>query len=279
MLTEVGVIIHREKSSSIPKSLHKLLVSEASATVKTSGTPNFSAPGNPTSRRFSQPLSQAHTAAESQEAKNKCPEMYIYWKRPAFALKKSFPIWICWLQETNSNFLNYTLREHTKKLGMKKREPFGWSNVVMKWMENRDKKAFHTYIHTLSYRVPYTRCFHSVSGSDNDFQPAKDWTWLSDCTFAFHFHALEKEMAIHSSVLAWRIPGMGEPGGLPSMGSHRVRHDWSDLAKTSWLFLLPAEPHDSHCHKMEKRNTADPTTPRVWTAQVHFSGAVLLFSP
>ena len=43
--------------------------------------------------------------------------------------------------------------------------------------------------------------------------------------FTFHFHALEKEMATHSSVLAWRIPGTGEPGGLPSMGSHRVRHD------------------------------------------------------
>ena len=54
---------------------------------------------------------------------------------------------------------------------------------------------------------------------------AKSWTRLSDFTFAFHFHALEKEMATHSSVLAWRIPGMGEPGGLPSVGSHRVRHD------------------------------------------------------
>ena len=50
------------------------------------------------------------------------------------------------------------------------------------------------------------------------------WTRLSDFTFTFHFHALEKEMATHSSVLAWRIPGMGEPGGLPSMGSHRVGH-------------------------------------------------------
>ena len=46
-----------------------------------------------------------------------------------------------------------------------------------------------------------------------------------DFTFTFHFHALEEEMATHSSVLAWRIPGMGEPGGLPSMGSHRVRHE------------------------------------------------------
>ena len=55
-------------------------------------------------------------------------------------------------------------------------------------------------------------------------------TRLSDFTFTFHFHALEKEIATHSSVLAWRIPGVGEPGGLPSMGSHRVGHDCSDLA-------------------------------------------------
>ena len=54
---------------------------------------------------------------------------------------------------------------------------------------------------------------------------AKSRTRLSDFTFTFHFHALEKEMATHSSVLAWRIPGTGEPGGLPSMGSHRVGHD------------------------------------------------------
>ena len=58
---------------------------------------------------------------------------------------------------------------------------------------------------------------------------AKSQTWLSDFTFTFHFHALEKEMATHSSVLAWRVPEMGEPGGLPSMGSHRVGHDWSNL--------------------------------------------------
>ena len=53
----------------------------------------------------------------------------------------------------------------------------------------------------------------------------KSRTRLSDFTFTLHFHALEKEMATHSSVLAWRIPGTGEPGGLPSMGSHRVGHD------------------------------------------------------
>ena len=51
---------------------------------------------------------------------------------------------------------------------------------------------------------------------------AKSWTRLTNFTFNFHIHALEKEMATHSRVLAWRIPGTGEPGGLPSMGSHRV---------------------------------------------------------
>ena len=59
---------------------------------------------------------------------------------------------------------------------------------------------------------------------------AKSQIGLSDFPFTFHFHALEKEMATHSSVLAWRIPGTGKPGGLPSLGSHRVGHDWSDLA-------------------------------------------------
>ena len=54
---------------------------------------------------------------------------------------------------------------------------------------------------------------------------AKSQTRLSDFTFTFHFHASEKEMATHSSVLAWRIPGTGEPGALPSVGSHRVGHD------------------------------------------------------
>ena len=58
----------------------------------------------------------------------------------------------------------------------------------------------------------------------------KSRTRLSDFTFTFHFPSLEKEMATHSSVLVWRIPGTGEPRGLPSMGSNRVGHDWSDLA-------------------------------------------------
>ena len=67
---------------------------------------------------------------------------------------------------------------------------------------------------------------------------AKSLTWLNDFTFTFYFHALKKEMATHSSVLAWRIPGTGEPGGLPSMGSHKVRHDWSNLAAAAAVVLI-----------------------------------------
>ena len=74
---------------------------------------------------------------------------------------------------------------------------------------------------TLAWKIPWTEepgrlAVHGV---------ARSRARLSDFTFTFHFHALDKKMATHSSVLAWRIPGTGEPGGLPSMGSHRVGHD------------------------------------------------------
>ena len=70
-------------------------------------------------------------------------------------------------------------------------------------------------------------------------------TRLSDFTLTFHFHALEKEMATHSSVHAWRIPGTGEPGGLPSMGLHRVGHDWNDLAAAVAAAAAAAEDQKS----------------------------------
>ena len=73
----------------------------------------------------------------------------------------------------------------------------------------------------------------------------KSQTRLSDFTFTFHFHTYEKEMATHSSVLAWRIPGTGESGGLPSMGSHRVGHDWSDLAAAAELIEPEVRPGSS----------------------------------
>ena len=82
---------------------------------------------------------------------------------------------------------------------------------------------------------PWWAAVHGVAGSR---------ARLSDFTFTFHFHALEKEMATHSSVLAWRIPGKVEPDGLPSLGSHRVGHDWSDLAAAAAMrwFLMALKP-------------------------------------
>ena len=94
---------------------------------------------------------------------------------------------------------------------------------------------------------------------------------LSDFTFTFHFHKLEKEMATRSSVLAWRIPGTGEPGGLPSMGLQRVGHDWSDLAAAAlfvWNTLvsearwpkqiLPSSQHHPFWDKLTCASWQDP---------------------
>ena len=79
------------------------------------------------------------------------------------------------------------------------------------------EKGMATHSSTLAWKIPWTEAaVHGVS---------KSWTRLSNFPFTFHFHALEKEMATHSRVPAWRIPGTVEPGGLPSMGSHRVGHD------------------------------------------------------
>ena len=74
----------------------------------------------------------------------------------------------------------------------------------------------------------------------------RSWTRLSDFTFTFHFHALEKEMATHSSVLAWRIPGTGEPG-LLSMGSHKIGHNWNDLAAAAAAAKLSPNVAESFC--------------------------------
>ena len=77
---------------------------------------------------------------------------------------------------------------------------------------------------TLAWKIPWTEEPRGLQ-SMGSLRVAEGRTRMSDFTFTFHFHALEKEMATHSSVLAWRIPGTGEPGGLMSMGSHRVGHD------------------------------------------------------
>ena len=83
------------------------------------------------------------------------------------------------------------------------------------------EKAMAPHSSTLAWKTPWMQ-------EPGRLQSIR--TRLSDFPFTFHFHALEKAMATHSSVLAWPIPGTGEPGGLLSMGSHRVGHDWSDLA-------------------------------------------------
>ena len=116
------------------------------------------------------------------------------------------------------------------------------------------EKAMTPHSSTLAWKIPWMEKpgrLHAVH------EVAKSQTRLSNLTFTFHFHALEKkmttvlekEMATHSSVLAWRIPGMGEPGELLSMGSHRVGHDWSDLAAAymrtffPWELLIKHLPH------------------------------------
>ena len=80
----------------------------------------------------------------------------------------------------------------------------------------------------------------------------KSWARLSDFTFTFHFHALEKEMATHSSVLAWRIPGTDEPGRRPSMGSRRVGHNWSDLAAAAASYIILQISHGREGHSFRR---------------------------
>ena len=101
---------------------------------------------------------------------------------------------------------------------------------------------------------------------------AKSRTRLSDFTFTFHFHALEKEMATHSSVLAWRIPGMGEPRGLPSMGSHRVGHDWSDLAAA-------AAPKEIHFTSQLSIHNHTPKVRLPWNNRVTLYSYMILSVP
>ena len=97
--------------------------------------------------------------------------------------------------------------------------------LICSFLTANAEKAMVPHSSTLAWKIHGWRSLVGYS-----YGVAGSRTRLSDVPFTFHFHALEKEMATHSSVLAWRIPGTGELGGPPSMGLHRVRHDWSDLA-------------------------------------------------
>ena len=101
---------------------------------------------------------------------------------------------------------------------------------------------------------------------------AKSRTRLSDFTFTFHFHALVKEMATHSSVLAWRIPGTGEPGGLPSLGSHRVRHEWSDLVAADHFLRLNFLGHATQNVILDQQqgHVGACYTYRIWSPSPNF---------
>ena len=97
--------------------------------------------------------------------------------------------------------------------------------VAKNWTRLRDRTVTKTGFMQRRQWYPTPVLLPGKSYGERSLEGCSPWTRLSDFTFTFHFHALEKEMATHSSVLAWRIPGKGEPGGLPSMGSHRVGHD------------------------------------------------------
>ena len=124
---------------------------------------------------------------------------------------------------------------------------------------------------TLARKIPWTEEPGGLQ-SMGSLRVRHDWaTSLSLLTFTSHFHALEKEMATHSSVLAWRIPGMGEHGGLPSMGSHRVGHDWSDLA---------AAVDICKCYSINSSQPLLPLLcPQVWNISKEETGKLCLPSP
>ena len=105
------------------------------------------------------------------------------------------------------------------------------------------EKAMAPHSSTLAWKIPWKEGPGRLQSMGS-----LSLTWLSSFTFTFHFRALEKEMATHSSVLAWRIPGTGAPGGLLSMGSHRVGHDWSDLAAAA---AVPYHVINSLCFLMK----------------------------
>ena len=124
-----------------------------------------------------------------------------------------------------------------------KQSHFTWSSGFSSPIKS-GKRIFQPFFLKTKYQLdkqtaPWQRSsevYHRYSDPNDLLWKRLNIGWGYNFTFSFHFHALEKEMATHSSVFAWRIPGTGEPGGLPSMGLHRVGHDWSYLAAAVCAF-------------------------------------------
>ena len=133
--------------------------------------------------------------------------------------------------------------------------PFSWETWVLQFWEISLYCLFY-YLFSLIHHIFLLE--------------AEDWTFgilslilsLIYCclfTFTFHFHAVEKEMATHSSILAWRIPGTGEPGGMPSLRSYRVGHDWSDLAAAVSLFVHTWSFPQYYCQTLPSLSASSPS--------------------
>ena len=161
--------------------------------------------------------------------------------------KAGSPVWglpsgisLCVLVEGDGTPLQYSCLENPRDGGAWWAAVYGveQSRTRLKWLsssrEGNGNPLQYSCLENPMDRGAWWAAVHGV---------AESWTRLSDFTFTFHFHALEKKMATHSSVLAWRIPGTEEPGGLPSMGSHSVGHDWSDLAAAAVFPGVPLLDH------------------------------------
>ena len=147
------------------------------------------------------------------------------WEDPLKEGRETFPVFLillislailfvfCLFNKIIVSYITKCVVEPSKK----------WWLGYLKQLTRYIEKAMAPHFSTLAWKIPWMEEPGRLQSVESLSR-----TQLSD--FTFHFHALEKEMATHSSVLAWRIPGMVEPDGLPSMGSHRVGHDWSDLA-------------------------------------------------
>ena len=143
------------------------------------------------------------------------------------------------------------------------------------------EKAMAPYSSILAWKIPW---MEEPGGLQSMGLLESDTT--ERLHFHFHFHALEKEMASHSSVLAWRTPGTGEPGGLPFLGSHRVGHDWSDLAAAAayswhktWSFWFSNSFLTSrlHCSALENTKNAGNFYPLPKCfAQIHLISSINL---